>query len=137
MSRSHHSAKGPTQRQLRAGEVIRHALVDILQREELRDEALVNISVTISEVRVSPDLKNASCFAAPLGGGNQADVVAGLNRLSSYLRGLLGKKIDLKHTPTLKFLSDDTFMEAERIDRILTTPKVAQDLTAPDDDAQS
>lgn len=120
--------KGPSQRQLRAGELIRHALVEILQREDLRDEALTGVSVTISEVRVSPDLKNASCFAAPLGGGDQEAVVKGMNRISPFLRHLLAQRVDLKFTPALKFLSDDTFAEAERIDKLLATPKVARDL---------
>ena len=122
------SSKGPSQRQLRAGEVIRHALVEILQREPLRDPALDGVSVTVSEVRVSPDLKNATVFAAPLGGGAQGDVINALNRVAPYLRGLLGKKIDLKFTPALKFASDESFSEAQKIDALLAQPKVAQDL---------
>lgn len=128
MAKRFTSAKGPSQRQLRAGELIRHALVEILQREGFREPALDGVSVTVSEVRVSPDLKNASVFAAPLGGDHQGEVVAALNKIAPHLRGLLGKKIDLKFTPALKFLSDDTFAEAQKIDAILARPEVARDL---------
>ena len=128
MSKRFSSSKGPTQRQLRAGELIRHALVEILQREGFREPALTGVSVTVSEVRVSPDLKNASVFAAPLGGDHQKEVVDALNHASAHIRGLLGKKIDMKFTPRLKFLSDDTFAEAQRIDAILARPDVARDL---------
>lgn len=123
------SAKGPSQRQLRAGELIRHALVEILQREGFREPALQGVSVTVSEVRVSPDLKNASVFAAPLGGSHQPEVIDALNHASPHIRGLLGKKIDLKFTPALKFLSDETFAEAQKIDAILSRPEVARDLS--------
>ncbi len=128
MSKRFSSSKGPSQRQLRAGELIRHALVEILQREGFRDPALAGVSVTVSEVRVSPDLKNASVFASPLGGEHQGEVIDALNHAAPHIRGLLGKKIDLKFTPALKFLSDDTFAEAQRIDAILSRPEVARDL---------
>ncbi len=122
------SKKGPSQRQLRAGELIRHALAELLQRETLRDPALAGVSVTISEVRVSPDLKQATAYAAPLGGGQQDEVIAALNRVAPYLRGLLGKKIELKFTPALTFVADETFAEAQKIDRLLARPDVARDL---------
>ena len=122
------SSKGPSQRQLRAGELIRHALVEIFQREGFREPALQGVSLTVSEVRVSPDLKNASVFAAPLGGEQQAEVVDALNHAAPHIRGLLGKKIDLKFTPALKFLADETFAEAQKIDAILSRPEVARDL---------
>lgn len=122
------SAKGPSQRQLRAGELVRHALVEIVQREDLRDPALADVSVTVSEVRASPDLKQASVFVTPLGGGEQDEIVAALNRIAPYLRGLLGKRIDLKFTPALKFVADASFAEARRIDELLASPAVARDL---------
>lgn len=122
------SKKGPSQRQLRAGELIRHALVEILQRETLRDPALEGVSITVSEVRVSPDLKQASVYAAPLGGGAQGETIAALNRVAPYLRGLLGKKIEMKFTPAIKFMSDETFEEARKIDELLARPDVARDL---------
>ncbi|WP_411816696.1 30S ribosome-binding factor RbfA [Hyphococcus sp. DH-69] len=122
------SAKGPSQRQLRAGELLRHALVEVLQREELTDPALAGVSVTVSEIRISPDLKQASAFVAPLGGGNEREVVAALNKVSPYLRSLVGKKIEMKYTPAIKFLSDDTFAEAKKIDELLARPDVRRDL---------
>jgi ribosome-binding factor A len=122
------SKKGPSQRQLRAGELIRHALSEIIQREPLRDPALDGVSVTITEVRVSPDMKQASVYAEPLGGIAEDEVVAALNRVAPYLRGLLGKKIDMKFTPALKFRRDETFAEAEKIDALLARPDVARDL---------
>lgn len=121
--------KGPSQRQLRAGELIRHALAEIMQREDLREPALQGVSITIAEVRVSPDLKQATAFAAPLGGGDQKQVVTALNKVAPYLRGILGKKIDLKYTPALRFQSDETFAEAEKIDALLARPDVARDLS--------
>jgi ribosome-binding factor A len=132
MSRSPTSSKGPSQRQLRAGELVRHALAEILQREDLREPALKGLSITVTEVRASPDLKQASAFVLPLGGGAKgADIpaiVAALNRISPMIRGLLGKKIDLKFTPALTFLADASFDEAQKIDALLRRPEVARDL---------
>lgn len=126
--RSFRSKKGPSQRQLRAGELIRHALADIMQREPLREPALKGVSITVSEVRVSPDLKQATAYAAPLGGARQDEVIDALNRAAPYLRGLLGRTIDMKFTPALSFRSDETFAEAEKIDALLARPDVARDL---------
>ncbi len=122
------SKKGPTQRQLRAGEVIRHALVEIIQREGLRDPALEGVSVTISEVQVSPDLKQARVFASPLGGGDDIALIAALNRAAAFLRGMLGKRIEMKFTPALIFVADQTFMEAQKIESLLARPDVVRDL---------
>ncbi|MHA7873095.1 MAG: 30S ribosome-binding factor RbfA [Hyphococcus sp.] len=129
MAKRFSQSRGPTQRQRRAGELIRHALAEILQREDLREPALQGLSVTVSEVRVSPDLKQATAYAAPLGGAGQKDVVAALNKVAPYLRGLLGKKIEMKFTPALRFESDDTFAEAEKIDALLARPDVQRDLS--------
>ncbi len=128
MSRSRSAAKGPSQRQLRAGELIRHALVDVLAHEELRDPDLEGVSVTVSEARVSPDLKHASVFVAPLGGGDPAKTAAALNRCARFLRGRLGRRIELRYTPELKFLPDESFDEAEHIGALLHRPDVARDL---------
>lgn len=130
------SAKGPTQRQLRAGELVRHALVDILAREEFADPALTGVSITVSEIRVSPDLKHASCFVAPLGGdkNTQENVVHGLNRARNFLRGRLSKEIDMKFTPQLRFLPDESYEEAGKIGDLLASPEVARDLVEKDDD---
>lgn len=124
--------KGPTQRQLRAGELVRHALVDILREEDLTDAALAGVSVTITEVRMSPDLKHAIAFVEPLGGAHAAEVVAGLNRSAKFLRGRLGHAIELRFTPDLRFVHDQTFDEAERMNRLLADPRVRRDVESPD-----
>ncbi|HLZ74932.1 30S ribosome-binding factor RbfA [Phenylobacterium sp.] len=121
--------RGPSQRQLRAGELIRHALVEILREQEITDPDIAGVSITLTEVRMSPDLRHATVFVEPLGGGEAAAVVVkALNRHHKFLRGRLGHAIDMKFTPALKFLHDDTFDEAARISAIFADPKVAQDL---------
>jgi ribosome-binding factor A len=120
--------KGPSQRQLRAGELIRHALVEILQREDLREPELRGASITVSEVRPTADLKQALVYCTPLGGAHGRETIAALNRVAPYVRGLLGRKIDMKFTPALKFVQDETFDEARRIDEILARPEVKRDL---------
>jgi len=124
-----HAAQGPTQRQLRAGELVRHALVEILREEEISDDALAGVSVTVTEVRVSPDLRHATVFVEPLGGVQAAEVVRGLNRHAKFLRGRLGRSIEMKFTPDLKFLHDESFDEAQRMSRLFDDPRVRQDLT--------
>lgn len=119
---------GPSQRQLRAGELMRHALVEILREEDINDEALIGVSVTITEVRMSPDLRHALCFVEPLGGGHAPEVVKALNTHAKFLRGRLGRSIDMKFTPDLKFVHDESFDEATRMSRLFDDPKVAQDL---------
>ncbi len=130
------SAKGPSQRQLRAGELVRHALVDILLREQFNDPALADVSITVSEVRMSPDLQHATCYVAPLGGDESAQesIVHGLNRAKGFLRGRLGREIDMRYTPQLRFLSDDSYAEAGKIGDLLASPEVARDLIEKDDD---
>ena len=122
-------AQGPTQRQLRAGELMRHSLVEILREEDITDPALEGVSVTVSEVRASPDLRHATVFAEPLGGGHAPEVIEALNRHARFLRGRLGHAIDMKFTPDLKFLHDESFDEAQRMSRLFADPRVAQDLT--------
>lgn len=119
--------KPPTQRQLRAGELVRHALMDILSREEFDDPDLRGKSITITEVRVSPDLKHATAFAAPLGGEDMAKVAQGLNRASGFIRGRLGREVELRVVPSLRFLPDDSFDEARRIDALLDSERVRRD----------
>lgn len=125
-------AKGPTQRQLRAGELMRHALVEILREEDLSDAALAGVSITVTEVRMSPDLRHAMVFVEPLGGGHASEVVKALNRYAKFLRGRLGRSIDMKFTPELKFLHDESFNEAARMSRLFENPKVQQDLARQD-----
>jgi len=125
---------GPSQRQLRAGELIRHALVDILREEELADPALQGVSVTVSEVRMSPDLKHAICFVEPLGAGVTGEsvqhideIIKALNGAAKFLRGRLGRSIDMKFTPDLKFIHDESFNSAAYMDRLFLDPRVQQD----------
>jgi ribosome-binding factor A len=127
--------QGPTQRQLRAGELTRHALVEILREEEINDPDLAGVSVTVTEVRMSPDLRNATVFIEPLGGGHAPEVVKALNRHAKFLRGRLGHSIDMKFTPALKFLHDESFEEAARMSRLFQDPRVAQDLLPAPSDA--
>lgn len=133
-----HRSKGPSQRQLKAGEVIRRALVDILAREEFRDPDLQGVSVTISEVRASPDLKRARIYAAPLGhqtAERTALVIAALNRASRFIRGRLGREIAMKSTPSLHFFADDTFDTASDLEALLARPDVARDLKPIDSES--
>lgn len=126
--------QGPSQRQLRAGELVRHALVEILHEEDITDEALEGVSVTVTEVRMSPDLRHATCFVEPLGGGQAQAVVDALNRHAKFLRGRLGRHIELKFTPDLKFLHDESFNEAARMDRLFQDPRVQRDLSGQADE---
>ena len=122
---------GPSQRQLRAGELVRHALAEILREEDIQDPALTGVSVTVTEVRTSPDLKHATCFVEPLGGANAGEVVKGLNRASKFLRGRLGKHVELKFTPQLHFLHDESFDTAAHMNALYAKPEVARDLYGP------
>jgi ribosome-binding factor A len=119
---------------LRAGELVRHALVEILRTETLTDPALADAVVTLSEVRVSPDLKQALCFVEPLGGKAAPAVIEALNRASRFLRGKLGGAIDMRFTPTLKFVHDDSFDTAQHISRLLDDPRVRRDVEAGSDE---
>ena len=127
-------AAGPTQRQLKAGELVRHALAEILREEPLHDPALLNASITVTEARVSPDLRHATVFVEPLGGRNAGEIVDGLNRVSKYIRGVLGRTIELKFTPDLRFVHDQSFDAALAMNRLFDNPVVQRDLAAPDDD---
>lgn len=126
--------RGPSQRQLRVGEVLRHALSDILTRGEIRDPDLEGISVTVTQVKPSPDMRHATVFCEPLGGRNVATVLAALNRHKGFIRGHLGKMITLKFTPDLRFVEDTSFAEAEKIETILKSDRVARDLHSEDED---
>ncbi len=107
---------------------MRHALVEILRTETFTDPALAGVSVTISEVRASPDLKQALCFVEPLGGVKSQSVIDALNRATKFLRGRLGRSIEMKFTPALKFVHDDSFDTAQHISRLLEDPRVKRDL---------
>jgi ribosome-binding factor A len=132
-SRGHEGA-GPSQRQLRAAELVRHALVDIVQREELRDPDLRGVSVTIGEVRASPDLKHMTAFVSSLGPGDPQVIANGLTRISGFLRGRLARSIELRFTPELHFQPDVSYDEARYIDELLASPEVARDLRREDEE---
>ncbi len=121
-----HSEQG--QRQLRVGEMLRKALSDVLIRAPVEDPDLSGVTVTVSQVTVSPDLRHATAFIMPLGGSEQNRVVAALERHRKFVRGELAKRVTLKYMPTMTFELDETFDEAERIERLLRSPKVAQDI---------
>jgi ribosome-binding factor A len=129
-----HAESGPSQRQLRAGELIRHALAAVMREAELQDPALKGVSVTVCEVRLSPDLRHATCYVEPLGGGHAQEVVDGLNRVAKFLRGRIGREIDLKFTPDLKFRHDESFNEAARMNRLFENPLVRRDIGQAADD---
>lgn len=126
-------AKAPSQRQLRVGEVLRHALAEVFREEEIRDPDLIGVSVTVTEVRPSPDLRHATAFVEPLGGMQAQTIVKALNRHQGFLRGKLGSRITLKFTPELRFVEDTSFAEAERIERLLRSDEVSRDLATGDD----
>jgi len=127
---------GPSQRQLRAGELVRHALAQMLREEEVADPSLIGASITVTEVRMSPDLKHAVCFVEPLGGEKAAEVVAGLTRAAKFLRGRLGRHVELKFTPDLKFVHDQSFDEAARMRRLFENPLIQRDLAQSNDDSE-
>lgn len=125
---------GPTQRQLRVGEALRHALAEVLRRGDIRDPDLAGISVTITQVKPSPDMRHATVFCEPLGGKNAKAIVAALNKHKGYLRGEMGRLITMKFTPELRFLEDESFAEAQKIETLLKSSRVQQDLSAPTGD---
>ena len=131
-SPSSQQGHGPSQRQLRVGEMLRHALSDILRERGIRDPDLEGVSVTVTQVKPSPDMRHATVFVQPLGGENAGTIVEALNRHRGFLRGELGHMIELKFTPELRFVEDTSFAEAQRIERILHSEKVARDLRSPD-----
>ncbi len=120
--------KGPSQRQLRVGEEIRHALADIFLRTEFHEKSLAKIKLTISEVRMSPDLKHAAVFITQLGNKDISPLLPALKRVSPFLRAQVAPKLGLRVTPDFKFLADEALEEATRINKLLHKPEVARDL---------
>jgi len=130
-------ASGPiaaSQRQLRVGEELRHVLAQLLRPGELRDPALRDASVTVTEVRVSPDLRNATAFVMPFAGANAGEVMAGLKRSAVFLKGRVAQMVELRQVPNLVFAFDAAFDNAARIAALLARPEVERDLHPPPDD---
>jgi ribosome-binding factor A len=125
---------GPSQRQQRVAELVRHALSEVLSRGDLRDDVLISHVVTVPEVRMSPDLKLATAYVMPLGGKDEKAVVAALERNRKALRQEVARRVNLKFAPELRFRRDESFDEAARIDALLRTEKVARDTRKPDSD---
>jgi ribosome-binding factor A len=130
---SKREGRTPGQRQLRVGEEIRHLLAQILARGEMHDPALADRTITVTEVRLSPDLKNATVYVVPLGGEHSAEVINALNHGAGHLRSLAAHELRLRYAPHLAFELDLSFDRAQRIEELLHRPEVLQDL-APDDD---
>src|SRR6476661_8057295 len=130
------SAPGGSQRQLRVGETVRHAVADILSQGNVHDPDLEGQIITVPEVRMSPDLKLATVYVMPLGGRDTDVVLAALARNKKFLRGEVAHRVNLKFAPDLRFRVDERFDEAERIEKLLRTPAVQRDL-APDSDDNS
>jgi len=122
------SATGPSQRQLRVGEMIRHALAEMLTRGEIHDDVIAAHVITVPEVRMSPDLKIATVYVMPLGGEDIEPVLAALDRNKRFLRGEIAHAVNLKYAPDLRFRADRSFDEALRIDQLLHSPAVRRDL---------
>jgi len=138
MPRHHHRehSSGPSQRALRVGELIRHALAEMLSRGDIHDPVIEGHMITVPEVRMSPDLRLATVYVMPLGGKDEQEVVAALERNKKFLRGEIAHRVNLKFAPEIRFRADERFDEAERIEKILRTPEVRRDLESKDGDEE-
>ncbi len=118
----------PSQRQLRVGELVRHKLSELLVRGEIHDDTIASHVITVTEVRMSPDLKLATAYIMPLGGVDLKPVLAALDRNKKFIRTEVAHAVNLKFAPDVRFREDETFEEAMRIERLLHSPKVRQDI---------
>jgi ribosome-binding factor A len=138
MARRHQRDTGtthmPSQRQLRVGELVRHALAEMLTRGEVHDPVVEGHLITVPEVQMTADLRLATIYVMPLGGRDQNDVVAALERNKRFLRGEIARRVNLKFAPEIRFRIDERFDEAERIEKLLRTPAVRRDLDHKTDD---
>ena len=126
--RNRSNLSGASQRQLRVGELIRHALAEMLIRGEVHDPVIQGHLITVPEVRMTPDLRLATIYVMPLGGRDAKEVVAALERNKRYLRGEVARRVNLKFAPEIRFRIDERFDEAERIEKLLRSPAVKRDL---------
>ena len=133
MARHNETPEGRSVRLLRVGEQVRHALSEVLMRGDVHDETLASHSVSITEVRMSPDLRHATVFVKPLLGADEAEVLKALKRNVRYLKGEVARRVNTKYAADLKFLPDESFDEGSRIDALLRDPKVAQDLSGDEE----
>jgi ribosome-binding factor A len=124
--------KAPSQRQLRVGEEVRHILANVLERGDVRDPDVAGKVITVTEVAVSPDLRNASVYVVEMGGGDPKPMLAGLKRVASFFRHELARRMTLRTVPMLHFHADTSFDRASRIDALLATPEVRRDLDHDD-----
>jgi ribosome-binding factor A len=134
------SSKGPSQRMLRVGEMVRHALVEVLQRNEIIDPLIEATVISVSEVRMTPDLKRATAYVTPLGVKNAEPVIAALNKHSRFIRGAVSPALrQMRSMPMIHFRADTSFDNFSKIDTILRSPEVVQDThrgeKSPDEDA--
>lgn len=127
-------SKPPSQRQLRVGEEVRHVIASLLERGDIRDPDVSGRVITVTEVSVSPDLKNASVYVQPLGGGDVKSVLTGLMRARAFVRRALAQRLRLRMVPEVTFLADSSFDYAQHIESLLGSPEVARDLKQADDD---
>jgi ribosome-binding factor A len=133
MARYQQGGKGPSQRQLRVGELIRHALAEMFARGDVHDPVIEGHLITVPEVRMSPDLRQATIYIMPLGGHDVNEVVDALNRNRKFMRGEISQRVNLKFAPDIRFRVDERFDEAERIEKILRTPRVRRDIESDSD----
>lgn len=129
-------SKAPSQRMLRVGELVRHALADVLQRGEVMDPVLEGHVITVPEVRMTPDLKLATAYVMPLGGKDSAKVLEALDRSRKQLRMAVVKRMELKSAPDLRFRLDDSFDRGAHIDELLRSPEVARDLAHDEEEGR-
>lgn len=128
------SSSAPSQRQLRVGEQVRHAIAQMLQRGEISDDVIESTVISVSEVRMSPDLKIATAYVSPLGSGDKDAVIAALNKHARFIRGRITPALrQMKYMPQLRFRFDDSFENFNKIDRLLRSPEVARDLKHEDE----
>jgi ribosome-binding factor A len=123
-----------SQRQLRVGELVRHAMAEMLTRGDVHDPVIETHMITVPEVRMSPDLRLATIYVMPLGGQDEKEVLTALENNARFLRGEIAHRVNLKFAPDIRFRIDERFDEAERIEKLLRTPQVQRDLESKSDD---
>jgi len=132
--RKNETPEGKSVRLLRVGEQVRHALSDVLMRGDVHDDVLASHSVSVTEVRMSPDLRHATVFVKPLLGADEGEVMKALKRHVRYLKGEVASRVNTKYAAELKFIPDESFDQGSHIDGLLKAPKVAQDLGEPEEE---